>query len=103
MSGLQLAEHVAALRPELRVLLISGYASDATDGTAVQRRHSFLQKPFTPHDLLVRVRELLPHARETACQSDERLPMTAPTAASRCASSNGLSMCASNPAAFVRR
>jgi signal transduction histidine kinase/CheY-like chemotaxis protein len=62
MSGPQLAEHVAALRPELRVLLISGYASDAADGAATRTRHSFLQKPFTPHDLLLRVRELLPQS-----------------------------------------
>ena len=104
MSGPQLAEQVAALRPELGVLLISGYACDAPGGAAAPRRHSFLQKPFMPDDLLVRVRELLPQAlRETACHSDERLRITAPTAARRCASSNGLSTCASNPAAFVRR
>jgi signal transduction histidine kinase/CheY-like chemotaxis protein len=67
MSGPQLVEHVSALRPDLRVLFISGYASDAPGGNAVSRQHSFLQKPFTPHDLLVRVRELLPNAlRETA-------------------------------------
>ena len=60
MSGRELAEHVVATRPELKVLFISGYTDDAVlrlgksgPGT------SFLQKPFALDALLQRVRALL--------------------------------------------
>jgi DNA-binding NtrC family response regulator len=60
MSGLDLAERLAAQRPSVRVLCMSGYAPDA----AVFRgaggaRLPFLQKPFTPRGLCLKVREVL--------------------------------------------
>ena len=60
MSGAQLATHLAALRPEMKVLYVSGY----TDDTIV--RHgvlepglAFLQKPFSPKTLARKVGEVL--------------------------------------------
>jgi signal transduction histidine kinase/ActR/RegA family two-component response regulator len=57
MSGPQLAEHVLRLRPGVPVMFISGYASDHGDAASAGSR--FLQKPFSPDDLLRKVREML--------------------------------------------
>ena len=60
LNGRELSERLAADRPRLRVLFMSGY----TDDDAVRRGlldpgAPFLQKPFTPADLSRRVREVL--------------------------------------------
>jgi len=67
MSGPELAQRVAATRPDLRVLFISGY----TDRALVHQGRrdagtAFLQKPFTPDVLGQKVRELLDKPREQA-------------------------------------
>ena len=61
LSERGLAEQLTPDRPDLRVLYMSGYTDDA-----IVRRHgvleegtAFLQKPFTPYTLLVKVREVL--------------------------------------------
>jgi CheY-like chemotaxis protein len=60
IGGRELGERLAQLYPGLPVLYISGHANDAVFGAAVAgRRAEFLGKPFTPDDLLRRVRELL--------------------------------------------
>jgi two-component system cell cycle sensor histidine kinase/response regulator CckA len=60
MGGADLASHVAAFRPETRVLYMSGYTDDAIvrKGLIGEGRH-FLQKPFTPTTLAKKVREVL--------------------------------------------
>jgi two-component system cell cycle sensor histidine kinase/response regulator CckA len=60
MSGRQVAEHLASLRPALRVIFMSGYTDNALvhDG-ALEARSAFLQKPFTPLALARKVREVL--------------------------------------------
>ena len=64
MSGAELAERIAESFPEVRVLLMSGYTRDEAGRRGIaSERYSFLEKPFTPAKLAVRVRELLDHAR----------------------------------------
>ena len=59
-SGNQLAQQLSSLRPELRVLYISGYPEDAIahHGVLYPEQH-FLQKPFPPGQFLEKLREVL--------------------------------------------
>jgi len=60
MNGPDLAKHLRSLRPEMKVLYVSGY----TDNTAIlhgalESGKSFLEKPFSTDTLLRRIREIL--------------------------------------------
>ena len=61
MGGLDLAEHAAPARPELRTLFTSGYAEDSAGRRREIEDAKFLQKPFTGSTLARRVREVLGH------------------------------------------
>lgn len=64
MNGRELAEHLASLHPEIKVLYMSGYAEDVVvNRGALDSAASFLQKPFKPMLLVQKVREILdlPH------------------------------------------
>ena len=54
MDGLALAERVIAIRPEIRVLLMSGDAGH-TLGPQISTPALFIQKPFNPDELIDRV------------------------------------------------
>ena len=60
MSGRMLAEHLAPLRPEMKVLYMSGYTDDAIvhHGT-LDAGTPFIQKPFIPDALAGTVRRVL--------------------------------------------
>jgi CheY-like chemotaxis protein len=60
LGGRDLAEELKRERPELEVILMSGYSEDGRDSRleAGGRVH-FLGKPFLPSDLVERVREVL--------------------------------------------
>jgi two-component system, cell cycle sensor histidine kinase and response regulator CckA len=60
MSGPELAVRLATLRPDLRVLYMSGHAQDGAlrDGVA-RGTAAFLQKPVTPEALLTKARDVL--------------------------------------------
>lgn len=60
MSGPMIAEQVAALRPDIKVLFMTGY-----DGTRIVQRfvidkgYSLIVKPFTMHQLASCIRKIL--------------------------------------------
>jgi CheY-like chemotaxis protein len=59
MSGPQLAEKISARR-KMRVLFMSGYSDDAIARHGVlAERAEFLQKPFSPDDLLRKVQSVV--------------------------------------------
>jgi two-component system cell cycle sensor histidine kinase/response regulator CckA len=65
MSGRELAERLAASRPEVKVLFMSGYTEKAVfHGKVLDKDALFIEKPFTPLDLLGKVREMLDAASE---------------------------------------
>ena len=60
MSGRQLWERLAPLRPDMRILFMSGYTDDAIVHHGVlSSEFAFIQKPLTPAILLARVRQVL--------------------------------------------
>jgi two-component system cell cycle sensor histidine kinase/response regulator CckA len=60
MSGAQLASHLSAKRPEMKVLYVSGYTDDAIVRHGVlEPGLAFLQKPFSPKTLARKVADVL--------------------------------------------
>ncbi|GEM_PF-1550217 len=65
MSGTVLAEKIKAMRPDILILFMSGYAdtrviSESENGNG----QYFLQKPFTPEKLLRKLNEIFSQSRE---------------------------------------
>ena len=60
MSGTELAKRLAVLDPGMRVLFMSGYIDDSVVRQEIQEKGiAYLQKPFTPANLVKKVREVL--------------------------------------------
>jgi two-component system, cell cycle sensor histidine kinase and response regulator CckA len=60
VSGIDLALQIAARRPTIKVLYMSGYTDNAiVNGGMLEKEAAFLQKPFTPGVLTHKVREVL--------------------------------------------
>jgi DNA-binding NtrC family response regulator len=59
MSGGELALKMAEIRPETRVLFMSGYAGEDILSEFVDIDELFLQKPFTSHMLQEKIRRAL--------------------------------------------
>jgi len=60
MGGGELAERLAGMRPDVKVLFVSGYTDDSIVRHGVRERASaFLQKPFTLEGFVARVRQVL--------------------------------------------
>jgi CheY-like chemotaxis protein len=67
MSGPELAKRLVSVRPELKVLFISGYTDDAIIHQGVLSADTaFLQKPFTTESLAKKIREILNEPRANA-------------------------------------
>jgi len=63
IGGRDLATHVTAIRPDLKVLYMSGYTPQAIlHHGELEADTFFIQKPFTPSSLSAKVREALDHA-----------------------------------------
>ena len=66
VGGRELAERLAVLRPQTKVLFLSGYTDDAIVRHGIlEEEVAFLQKPFTTAALARRVREVLDCVRES--------------------------------------
>jgi two-component SAPR family response regulator len=59
LTGLDLVRHARQLMPVLKILTISGNASEASIRAPYVDRLAFLPKPFRPSDLNRAVAELL--------------------------------------------
>jgi two-component system cell cycle sensor histidine kinase/response regulator CckA len=60
LSGPAMAQCILRMHPTIKVVYMSGYASDAMgDHGILSSGTAFLQKPFTPDILLGKVRETL--------------------------------------------
>jgi signal transduction histidine kinase len=60
IGGLELARTLSASRPDMKVLYVSGYSeSDISEQGILEAELEFLEKPFTPHVLIRKVREVL--------------------------------------------
>jgi CheY-like chemotaxis protein len=80
MSGGELAQRLQPVRPDMRVLYMSGYTDDAIVRHGVLGAGmAFLSKPFTPDALALKVREVLDSA--TSSVAPTAAPATAGAAA----------------------
>jgi signal transduction histidine kinase/sensor domain CHASE-containing protein len=59
MAGDELVEHLRLMRPDLKVVFVSGYASDSIPRIATNARTAFLQKPFPVEDLVRTVHQMI--------------------------------------------
>jgi len=60
MDGLQLSKQLGSLRPELKIIFMSGYTADVmAQHCVLDEGIDFIAKPFNRHDLARKVREVL--------------------------------------------
>lgn len=70
LNGWEVAERVAHHWPRIKILYMSGYTTDAIVHHGVLHEgRFFLQKPFTPTALVIKVREVLDAPSEPRAQS----------------------------------
>lgn len=59
-TGLQLVEELVSLKPELKILLTSGYPGQKSQWASINKKgYNFIQKPFTLISLLLAIKETL--------------------------------------------
>ena len=59
MGGAELADRLASMRPELRIVFMSGYADDPLVRHVQRIPALFLPKPFTASALMAKIRQVL--------------------------------------------
>jgi CheY-like chemotaxis protein len=59
MNGVELASRVAALRPLIKVVFMSGYTADVLSGFDFKAGQALIPKPFNGNALAAKVREVL--------------------------------------------
>jgi hypothetical protein len=83
MSGRELAERLGSLRPDMRVLYMSGYTDDAVIRHGIRNSDvAFLQKPITPHALTSKLREVIESAARMGRFHPSDIPQSQAEAAS---------------------
>ncbi len=59
-TGVQLAEELLALKPTLKIIFNSGYINEKSQWPAIQQKGlKFLQKPYTIHNMLTAIKEVI--------------------------------------------
>lgn len=58
-NGRELADEAVRLRPEMKVLLMSGYADQISKAGVLNSGLHFIEKPFTSNSLALKIREVL--------------------------------------------
>jgi signal transduction histidine kinase/ActR/RegA family two-component response regulator len=82
MSGTELAQHLRVIKPDLKLLFISGYTDDV--GIAAgDPASAYLQKPFTPEALAKTIRDLLDFEPAGTSQVVRQSGTNRPSAANR--------------------
>lgn len=59
LSGLELADRLHELRPDLRIIVSSGYSAELEPDTAAAHSVTFLPKPYLPAELALAIRACL--------------------------------------------
>jgi len=59
MTGRELAEQAVKIRPEMKVLLMSGYTDEISKAGFLHPGLHFIEKPFTSNSLALKIREVL--------------------------------------------
>ncbi len=59
LSGTELAQRIGEIRPDARIVLMSGFAGDLRPTVEAQPGAAFLEKPFTPMVLARTIRQVL--------------------------------------------
>jgi CheY-like chemotaxis protein len=71
MGGRELVARLAPMRPDMKVLFMSGYSEDAVAQPELfDPKHGFIEKPFTPPLLARTIREVLDGEVRHAARSD---------------------------------
>jgi signal transduction histidine kinase/CheY-like chemotaxis protein len=64
MNGHELAGKLSELRPDMKILYVTGYSdNEIGDHGTLDPRHELLQKPFTPQTLARKIREVIREGR----------------------------------------
>jgi CheY-like chemotaxis protein len=66
ISGQDLARSCLQMRPNLRVVYMSGYAPEIAETTDTLHHTAFVQKPFTSRALLEKLRQVLDASKAAA-------------------------------------
>jgi DNA-binding response OmpR family regulator len=67
-NGLEMADRIRGLAPDLPILLLTGYSDHALVSEA-QTRYTVIRKPFLPTDLIARVQAALDKASQKGAGS----------------------------------
>jgi CheY-like chemotaxis protein len=59
MTGRELAEQAVKIRPDMKVLLMSGYTDEISKAGFLHPGLHFIEKPFTSNSLALKIREVL--------------------------------------------